>query len=324
MELALYTHSVSNLPFDAALDLAVGIGTSAIELAVGDHLSAPRMRILELLENPTELRAFKDKITSRGLRLAAVNSLGWPVQPEFEKHIEAVKGAIRLAHELGVDKLVTVSGCLGEPPTMRAMNWLPFPAPADYGEIPVDYNKTLDEQWNRTADAWSELTDYAVVHGIRKIALSPHPLQLVYNVPTLLRFRGQVSSVIGANVDPANMFWQQMDPIRAIHALGPAVHHVHLNDVGIHRAQLELGGVFPNTTVYEEPRQRAWTYRVLGEGGHDADYWRAFLQALREVGYDDILTIAQKDPFYLKEVGVIRAAQFVLGLLAVEPLKVPS
>jgi sugar phosphate isomerase/epimerase len=323
MDLCLYTHSVSNLPFDATLDFTLSIGVSALELAVGDHLTAPRMRVLDLLDNPTELKTFKDKIESRGLRLAAVNSLGWPVQPDFEQHIEAIKGAVRLAHELQVDKLVTVSGCPGEPPVARAINWLPFPAPADYGEIPADYNEILDEQWNRTVDAWRELAEYAAAQGIRKVALNLHPFQLVCNVPTLLRFRADVNPVIGANVDPGNMFWQQVDPIRATHALGQAVHHVHLNDVGKHEAQLAIAGVLPNTTPYEEPRQRAWTYRTLGQG-HDAGFWTAFLQALRDVGYDDVLSIANKDPFYLKEVGVMLAASFAAGLLAHERQTVPS
>ena len=42
--------------------------------------------------------------------------------------------------------------------------------------------------------------------------------------------RDAVGPVIGANVDPSHMFWQQMDPIAVIRALGPAVHHVHLKD----------------------------------------------------------------------------------------------
>lgn len=325
MDLGLFTHSVSNLPFDDALDLAAGIGVSNIELAVGDHLDAPRMRVLELLDNPAQLRAFMDKVSSRGLRLGAVNSLGWPRQPKFEEHIGAVRAAIRLAHELQVDKLVAMSGCPGEPPTVRAMNWLPFAWPAEYGEIPADYSSTLEEQWNRTVETWRELADYATTQGIRTVALDLYPSQLVYNVPTLLRFRAQVGPLVGANVDPGVMFWQQMDPIQAVHALGTAVHHVHMNDVQIHENQLALAGVLLNTTPFEEPRQRAWTYRTLGMEhfhtlgvGHDTAFWVAFLQSLRDVGYDDVLSIATRDPYVPKDFGATMAARFVAGLLKVD------
>ena len=68
--------------------------------------------------------------------------------------------------------------------------------------------------------------------GIERIALELHPLHLVYNVPTLQRMRDAVGPIIGANLDPSHLFWQQMDPLAVIRALGPAVHHVHLKDTG--------------------------------------------------------------------------------------------
>ena len=40
-------------------------------------------------------------------------------------------------------------------------------------------------------------------HGIRKIAFELHPLNVAYNVPTLLRIREAVGPIIGANFDPS-------------------------------------------------------------------------------------------------------------------------
>ena len=63
----------------------------------------------------------------------------------------------------------------------------------------------------------------ARAHGVNRIAFELHPLHLVYNVPTLLRLRDAVGPAIGANLDPSHMFWQQMDPVRVIRALGSAL-----------------------------------------------------------------------------------------------------
>ena len=117
-------------------------------------------------------------------------------------------------------------------------------------------------------------------HGVRRIAFELHPLYLVYNVPTLERMRSAVGPVIGANVDPSHMFWQQMDPIAVIRALGPAVHHVHLKDTELVPEQVAIAGVL-DQRPFEDPAGRAWGFRTVGRG-HDAGFWAAFVAALRE------------------------------------------
>ena len=59
--------------------------------------------------------------------------------------------------------------------------------------------------------------------GIERLAFELHPLHLVYNVPTFERMRDAVGPIIGANLDPSHLFWQGMDPLAVIRALGPAV-----------------------------------------------------------------------------------------------------
>ena len=82
-------------------------------------------------------------------------------------------------------------------------------------------------QWDALLALWRELASIAADHGVR-VALELHPLQLVFNVPTLLELRDAVGPTVGANLDPSHLFWQQMDPLAVIRALGPAIHHVHL------------------------------------------------------------------------------------------------
>ena len=41
-------------------------------------------------------------------------------------------------------------------------------------------------------------------------------------------------------------------------------------------------------------RQRSWNFRIPGDG-HDVEWWLAFIQTLRSVGYDGVLSIEQED-----------------------------
>src|SRR5258705_13083436 len=293
MQLCLYTDSVSNLSLDQALDVAVDIGAQAVEIAAGGQSSAPHMRVFDLLDDAGERAAFAKKISDRGIRLAAVNCSAWPMHPRYgNEHVEIIKAAIRLASHLEVDKIVTMSGCPGESSAARVINWVAFPWPEDLYAV-------LDEQWKLAIDFWHDLADFAATQGIRRIALELHPLQLVYNAPTLLRLRDAVGSMIGANVDPSHMFWQQMDPVRVIQALGPAVYHAHLKDVEVNQEQLALTGVL-DTTPFADPQHRAWNFRTIGQG-HDVTFWRAFVGALRDVGYDDVVSIENEDPWQPNE-----------------------
>jgi sugar phosphate isomerase/epimerase len=307
MELSLYTDSTSSLSLDDTLDFAAAIGATAVEIAAGGQSAAPHMRVFDLLADPAALRAYGESITSRGLRLGAVNCSAWPLHPRYgDRHEEIIKAAIRLAHELEVDKIVTMSGCPGDTRNALVLNWITFPWPADTMEV-------LDKQWEQAISFWHQLADYAISLGITRIALELHPLHLVYSVPTLTKLRGEIGPVIGANVDPSHMFWQQVDPITVVRALGPAVQHVHLKDLQFNIANLAVAGVL-DLTPFDEPDKRAWNFRTIGQG-HGAEFWKSFIQALADVGYHDVLSIENEDPYQPQQEGVRQAAEFIMQIL---------
>ena len=158
---------------------------------------------------------------------------------------------------------------------------------------------------------------FARDHGVARIAFELHPLHLVYNVPTLLRLREAVGPIIGANVDPSHMFWQQMDPLAVVRGLGPAVHHVHLKDTQLNADQVALAGVL-DQRPFSDPTQRAWVFRTIGRG-HDRTFWSAFVGSLRGVGYEDDLSIENEDVSQPAEEGVEEAAAFMLPILTGQP-----
>ena len=119
--------------------------------------------------------------------------------------------------------------------------------------------------------------------------------------------------MIGANLDPSHLFWQQMDPLAVIRALGPAVYHVHLKDTQLVPDQVALAGVL-DQRPFDDPANRAWVFRTAGSV-HGPAFWSAFVAALRDVGYDDVLAIENEDAGLTPEAAVEQAARFMRSIL---------
>ena len=307
MELGLYTDSVKHLPFEAALDVAARVGATGIEIATGGQSSAPHLRIDSLLSDPAARASFTRAFDDRGLRIAALNCSAWPLHPVHgERHVELIRSTIRLAGELGVRKIVTMSGNPGDGAGSTAVNFTWYPWPDDSMAL-------LDRQWAAVLELWADLGADATAHGVERLAFELHPLHLVYNVPTLLRLRDAVGPIIGANLDPSHLFWQQMDPLAVIDALGPAVYHVHLKDTQLLPDQVALAGVL-DQRPFDHPSERAWVFRTVGSV-HNSEYWSGFIAALQRVGYDDVLAIENEDASVTPQEGVELAARFMRPLL---------
>jgi sugar phosphate isomerase/epimerase len=171
----------------------------------------------------------------------------------------------------------------------------------------------LERQWDAVIELWQDLAADALAHGVDQLAFELHPLHLVYNVPTLQRLRDAIGPVIGVNVDPSHLFWQQMDPLAVVAALGPAVYHVHLKDTELVPGQVEIAGVL-DQRPFDRPAERAWVFRAAGSV-HGPEFWSAFIRALEAVGYDDVLAIENEDASLSPEAAVEQAAAFMRPLL---------
>ena len=277
MHLGLFTDSVEALPLDAALDLAQRIGVTGIEIATGGVSRLRHARAEPLLADVRARSALVEAVERRGMRIDALNCSGFPMHPVIgDEQRRSIEATIRLAGELGVRKIVTMSGTPGDGSGATTVNWIWYPWPPDAVAL-------LERQWDEGIALWRELAAFAIDHGVDQIAFELHPLYLVYNVPTLLRMREAVGPVIGANIDPSHMFWQQMDPLAVVRALGPAVFHVHLKDTSLVPDEVALAGVL-DSRPFENPGHRAWEFRTIGRG-HDRAWWTSFLAALDEAGY---------------------------------------
>ena len=307
MELGLYSDSLAGLDRAAMLDMAVEVGAVALEMATGGQSSAPHLDRAALLGSSDLRAALLDELADRGLRLAALNCSAWLLHPRRgPEQRTLVEETFELATLLGVPTVVTMSGCPGDGPSATTVNWSIYAWPEEL----VDLQR---RQWDEMVGLWRELAPRARDAGIR-VALELHPLQLVYNVPTLRALRDEVGDVIGANMDPSHLIWQQMDPVAVIAALGSAVHHVHLKDTAFVPSELAVAGVL-DTRSFDRPEGRAWNFRTVGRG-HDASWWTAFLDALAAIGYDGPLSIEHEDRSEDPLAGVRESAAFARELLA--------
>ena len=194
--------------------MAARVGATAIEIATGGQSRAPHLRLDELLADAGRRAVFRDAFASRGLRIAALNCSAWPLHPAVgDRHVAVIRSTIRLASELGVTKLVTMSGAPATDPA--APRSTSSGTPGRRSRWPCSI-----ASGTRRSTLWRPWPWRPGPPGIEAFAFELHPLHLVYNVPTYERMRDAVGPVIGVNLDPSHLFWQGMDPIAVVRALG--------------------------------------------------------------------------------------------------------
>jgi len=214
---------------------------------------------------------------------------------------------VLLAEELGVDTVLVLSGCPGGCPEDKTPNWVTCPWP------PV-YLRILEYQWNDVlVPYWSRCAEFAALHGVTKIGVEPHPGFCVYNTETLLRLRAAVGPAIGINLDPSHLFWQGIDPAKAIAVLGDAIFHVHAKDTWINERLAEINGVL-DAKHYGRVAERSHLFRTVGYG-HDAEVWKGIVSALAAAGYDGALSIEHEDSLMAREEGLEKAVDFLRDIV---------
>lgn len=297
MKIGLVTDSLGHLPFEDMLDTARKMGITEIELCCGNWSSAPHIDLEILLESRLGRRALLDMIAEYGMTISALNCSGNPLHPgpSGAAHHQVTRETVVLAGLLGVDRVVAMSGCPGGPGDANP-NWITTAWPPETAEV-------LRWQWDEVIiPYWRDMAAFAHEAGVNRLALELHGQQAVYNVGTLHRLRDAVGPIIGANFDPSHLFWMGADPLAAIAALGPAIHHVHAKDTRIIAENAAVNSLI-DTTPMADLGARSWVYVTLGHG-HDAAWWKRFCSALRAVGYNDVLSIEHEDLALSPEDGV--------------------
>ena len=288
MKIGMITDSLGNLSFDEMLRASAELGLETLEFACGNWSSAPHIDLAAMLDSAATRAEFVAKVRDHGLTIAALNCSGNPLHPgpQGKKHRQVTEDTIRLASLMGIDRVVMMSGLPGGPGDANP-NWIVTDWPPECADI-------QRYQWDDCIiPYWRDLVKFSNNLGIGKLCLELHGHQAVYNVQTLFRLRDAVGETVGANYDPSHPMWMGADPIAAVRKLGSAVYYVHAKDTRVEPIPAAIDGVL-DARPPNHYAERAWNYITLGYG-HGETWWRQFCTALKQVGYDDVLSIEHED-----------------------------
>ncbi|MDQ3661650.1 MAG: sugar phosphate isomerase/epimerase [Actinomycetota bacterium] len=314
MKLGVLTVLYEGLERGEALDRIAALGIEAVELGCGNYPGSAHCDPAELLANESMVKHLRKQVSDRGLIISALSQHGNPLHPDSDaaqRAHETWRRTVQLAEILEVSVVNAFSGCPGDHEGARWPNWVTCP-------WPPDFERVLEWQWNeRVLPYWSEEARYAREHGV-EIAFEMHPGFVVYNPETLLRLREAVGPEVGANYDPSHLFWQGIDAVDSIRALGSAdaIFHVHAKDTYIDPVNTRVNGVL-DTKSYERVVERSWLFRTVGYGQQEK-VWKDIVSALRSVGYDYVISIEHEDPLMSIDEGLRKAVEFLSGTVIKE------
>ncbi|MBE6657707.1 MAG: sugar phosphate isomerase/epimerase [Ruminococcaceae bacterium] len=314
MELGVLTNLYASKSLDETLSILHGMGVTMAEIGCGGYPGKAHCDPKVLLNDDAALAEFKATFEKYDMKISCLSCHGNAVHPDkaiAKAFHDDFVDAVLLAEKLGIDTIVTFSGCPGDHEGAKYPNWVTCPWPDDYLAI-------LEWQWNEVLiPYWKETAAFAKAHGVTKIAFEMHPGFAVYNPETLMKMRAAVGDVIGANFDPSHLIWQGIEPVAAIRYLQGAIYHFHAKDTKIDKINTAKIGVL-DTKHYGDELNRAWVFRACGYG-NDATYWKEIVSALRLTGYDKVMSIEHEDSLMSIDEGLTKAVDFLKPILMYDP-----
>lgn len=276
-----------------------------VEVGAGGYAPHPHCDVAELLASEQARREWLALLHRYGIGLDALNARGNPVHPDPELahvHDVALRQAIRLASELGAERVVAMAGCPGgerndRTPHFGAGGWLPY------------LEGIHDRQWaDVVAPYWADLATFARAENPDLlVCIELHPGTAVYNVATFEEFIALGPS-LAANFDPSHFFWMGMDGLAIAERICERVGHVHGKDTTFNENNLALNGVLDHRWP-SSPELMPWNFSVPGRG-HELSWWVGLMKRLAG-SPASVVSIEHEDPFVPASVGVPEAARFL-------------
>lgn len=277
MHVGILTAPLRTQPLAELIPWAASQGIRALEIDVrpGSHLDAQAADDAALEQLRKLLAQHNITISS----LACYASLTGVTDEQARSARQSIEAAIGLAQRLGVDTVCTLAG---------------FPAGGK------NRAQTI------TADmpaAFRPLLDLAGQHGVR-LALENW---FATNIQHLDHWRAVFEALpdahFGLNFDPSHLDWQGIDVALAVQEFKDRIFHVHAKDVAVSPSKLARVGYGGDGW---------WRYVLPGYGRIG---WGEFIGALRDIGYDGVLSIEHEDRAFPAEEGFSKAARYLNGLI---------
>jgi sugar phosphate isomerase/epimerase len=259
-----------------------------LEIGTGGYSPSPHCDLGALLADESERARWLDSLTTRGCRLSALNVSGNPL--EIAGHDDDLRRTIELAPLVGVTRVVCMSGGLA---SLSGGGWSP------------GIEEEIASYWQSTVlPYWKDVAQLASSHPDLRLCFELEPGAAVYNVTTFERVAA-VAPNLDVNLDPSHFFWQSIDPLAVIQRLGSRIGFAHGKDTVLDHERVALDGTVD---------RRSWRFATVGQG-HGVDWWRTFIEALRAVGYDDLVSIEYEDPSRPPEQSVLEAANVLAAAM---------
>jgi sugar phosphate isomerase/epimerase len=215
-----------------------------------------------------------------------------------------LRDTIRLATELGVDRIVGMAGSPG--------GFAGDATPHFAGGGGALSGERLSAPGASDPRLLGRNRDFAVPRSGADDLPELHPGTIAYNVDTFERLAA-LSPAISANIDPSHFFWMQMDSNLVVQRLGERIGHAHGKDVVFRAEKLALNGLLDHR--WPAPAaEMPWNFAVVGRG-HDLAWWRAVLADLAAAGRVKTIAIEHEDPFVAPEIGIREAARLLAEAL---------
>jgi sugar phosphate isomerase/epimerase len=322
LNIGLFTDAMPDRPLPDVLDWLSRAAPEVthIEIGTGGYSPARHADLSRLLVDNRARTRWNHQIEERGLTLSALNVSGNPLHPNRDlagRHDAALRDTVRLAALLGVDRVVAMSGCPGAGP-----NEVTAPHFAAGGWLP-DLEAIAERQWtNRVMPYWTELATFAAQeHPGLLICFELHPGTYVYNVASFTIAR-ELGSNLGVNLDPSHFFWQGMDALTVIRAVGDRIGHAHGKDVLTIPENQALNGMLDSRWP-GRPEEMPWNFATLGRG-RGLGWWTDFVRTLAEQGFEGTISIEYEDPFVSAEESIVEAARLLAAAMGAARSGAPS
>ncbi len=311
MKIGFVSDSLGGLSLTDLLDHAARLQVQGVEVNTCGWSTAPHFDLKSMIGNGAGQKAFQAEFAARGLEIISLNANGNPLHPTDSAQGQGLKDTIRVAGEMGIKTVCTMSGLPAGSANDSLPNWV-------VSSWPPETQTILKYQWEeKLLPFWSEISELARANGVERIALELHGNQCVYNVPSLLKLRAAIGPVIGANLDPSHLFWMGADPLAAAEALGAAIFHVHAKDTMLNAPVQATTSLLENGSLTDIPA-RSWSYITLGFG-HGEQWWRQFCYRLKMAGYDGWLSIEHEDVLLNSLEGLEKSVALLNGVMPSAP-----
>jgi len=306
MRIGVYSDSLPKMSRRELFAWCAGHGVRDVELGIGSWGPWPRPHL-----DPVEMsgRSGRDRLQGElrefGMNLSAVNAAGNLLHPDAAKRKDVQNrfwAAVDLAVALGVSRVITMSGCPAGPGG-GALGVFPCWATSCDDERLFDWQLA-----NELGPFWHSISARLAKEapGLM-VCLELHPGVSVFSVAGFEALAPHIGANVGLNLDPSHFWWQGIDPMTVIEALGNRIGFAHGKDTLLYADRIRQNGVL-HFAPPSDPSKAPWHFAPVGEG-HDIETWVALLKAMRQSGYDGVISIEHEDPRYDGEEGTARSLQ---------------